>query len=112
MHCALSITQFQALLNLRRGYYKLQSRCTLKRQFSPKVAHKGRDKEKLRQFTVSGWLIINAGASDNEKENFKAEIIFNMKCPYNYKSVQSALSDLKRPPERLQSQCNYRLFIT
>ena len=28
------------------------------------------------------------------------------------KSVQSALSDLKRPPERLQSQCNYRLFIT
>ena len=28
------------------------------------------------------------------------------------KSVQSALSDLKRPPERLQSQCNYRSFIT
>ena len=28
------------------------------------------------------------------------------------KSVQSALSDLKRPHERLQSQCNYRLFIT
>ena len=28
------------------------------------------------------------------------------------KSVQSALSDLKRPPERLQSPCNYRLFIT
>ena len=28
------------------------------------------------------------------------------------KSVQSALSDLKRPPERLRSQCNYRLFIT
>ena len=28
------------------------------------------------------------------------------------KSVQSALSDLKRPPERLQSQCNYHLFIT
>ena len=28
------------------------------------------------------------------------------------KSVQSALSDLKRPPERLQSQCNYRPFIT
>ena len=28
------------------------------------------------------------------------------------KSVQSALSDLKRPPERLQSQYNYRLFIT
>ena len=30
----------------------------------------------------------------------------------NQKSVQSALSDLKRPPERLQSQCNYRPFIT
>ena len=28
------------------------------------------------------------------------------------KSVQSALSDLKCPPECLQSQCNYRLFIT
>ena len=28
------------------------------------------------------------------------------------KFVQSALSDLKRPPERLQSQCNYRPFIT
>ena len=27
------------------------------------------------------------------------------------KSVQSALSDLKRPPERLQYQCNYRPFI-
>ena len=31
---------------------------------------------------------------------------------HHAKSVQSALSDLKRPPERLQSQCNYRLFIT
>ena len=28
------------------------------------------------------------------------------------KSVQSALSNLKRPPERLQSQCNYQPFIT
>ena len=28
------------------------------------------------------------------------------------KSVQSALSDLKHPPERLRSQCNYRPFIT
>ena len=28
------------------------------------------------------------------------------------KSVQSALSDLKRPPECLQSQRNYRPFIT
>ena len=30
----------------------------------------------------------------------------------NVKSVQSALSDLKCPPERLQSQCNYQSFIT
>ena len=28
------------------------------------------------------------------------------------KSVQSALSDLKRRPERLHPQCNYRPFIT
>ena len=28
------------------------------------------------------------------------------------KSVQSALSDLKHPPEHLQSQCNYRPFIS
>ena len=28
------------------------------------------------------------------------------------KSVQSALSDMKRPPERLQSQYNYQPFIT
>ena len=41
-------------------------------------------------------------------------------CPLNMKwifaksvkSVQSALSDLKRLPERLQSQCNYWPFIT
>ena len=31
---------------------------------------------------------------------------------WEVKSVQLALSDLKRRPERLQSQCNYRLFIT
>ena len=30
---------------------------------------------------------MNGGASDSEKENFKAEIIFNMKCPYNYHSL-------------------------
>ena len=28
------------------------------------------------------------------------------------KKIKEALSDLKRPPERLQSQCNYRPFIT
>ena len=30
---------------------------------------------------------------------------------YTVKSVQSALSDLKRPPERLQSQCNYHSLL-
>ena len=33
-------------------------------------------------------------------------------CELGVKSVQSALSDLKRLPERLQSQCNYQPFIT
>ena len=36
----------------------------------------------------------------------------DLSSEFEVKSVQSALSDLKRPPERLQSQCNYRLFIT
>ena len=52
--------------------------------------------------------------------NISKKLIFGGKFPlqrlhldnYNVKSVQSALSDLKRPPERLQSQCNYRPFIT
>ena len=30
---------------------------------------------------------------------------------FKVKSVQSALSDLKHPPERLQSQCNYSLSL-
>ena len=36
----------------------------------------------------------------------------SIKTKSGVKSVQSALSDLKRLPERLQSQCNYRPFIT
>ena len=35
-----------------------------------------------------------------------------MRIHSGVKSVQSAMSDLKRPPERLQSQCNYQPFIT
>ena len=38
--------------------------------------------------------------------------IQGVNCNKDVKSVQSALSDLKRPPKRLQSQYNYRLFIT
>ena len=40
------------------------------------------------------------------------EIVTILRKTTILKSEQSALSDLKRPPERLQSQCNYRLFIT
>ena len=42
------------------------------------------------------------------------ESALSLKCLASryLKSVQSALSDLKRLPERLQSQCNYRPFIT
>ena len=40
-------------------------------------------KRNLRQFTVSGWPIMNRGESGSEKkENFKAEITFNMNCQY------------------------------
>ena len=44
-------------------------------------------KRKLQQFTVSGWLIIYGERVIVKKENFKAEIIFNMKCPYNYQPL-------------------------
>ena len=48
-------------------FSKLQSRGTLTRQFSPKVAHKDRDKEKITAITVSEWLIINGGESGSEE---------------------------------------------
>ena len=45
----------------------------------PKSPTKVETKRKLQQFTVSGWLIINGGASISlVKENFEAEIIFNV----------------------------------
>ena len=37
---------------------KLQSHCTLTRQFSPKVAHKGRDKEKITPIYYL-WMVDN-----------------------------------------------------
>ena len=55
----------------------------------PKSPTKVETKGKLQQCTVSGWLIINWGASDSKKENFKAEIIFNMKCPYNHQPLSA-----------------------
>ena len=38
----------------------------------PKSPTKVETKRKLKQFTVSGWLTVNGGASDSEK-NFKAK---------------------------------------
>ena len=43
---------------------------------------------------------------------YNYRIICRLANTKDLKSVQSALSDLMRPPERLQSQCNYRPFIT
>ena len=48
-------------------FSKLQSRCTLTRQFSPKSPTKVETKRKLQQFTVCGWLIMNGGQSGSEK---------------------------------------------
>ena len=45
-------------------------------------------------------------------ENISLEKHSTAFAQVSVKSVQSALSDLKRLPERLQSQCNYRPFIT
>ena len=52
----------------------------------PMSPTKAETKRKLEQFIDSGWLIMNGGESGNEKkkENFKVEIIFNMKHQYNY----------------------------
>ena len=49
----------------------------------PKSPTKVETKRELQQFTVFGWLIINGERAIVKKENFKAEIIFNMKCPYH-----------------------------
>ena len=46
----------------------------------PKSPKKVETKRKLQQFAVSGWLIINGERVIVKKENFKAEIIFNMMC--------------------------------
>ena len=32
---------------------------------------------------------MNGGASDSEEENFKAEIVFNLKCPYNHQPLSA-----------------------
>ena len=53
----------------------------------PKSLTKVETKRKLQQFTVSGWLIMNGtGIGSEEKENFKAEITFNMNCQYKLKA--------------------------
>ena len=60
----------------------------LERQFSLKVAHKGREtKRKLQQFTVSGWLIMNGGESSSGKEKCKTKITVNKKSQHNNQPV-------------------------
>ena len=63
-------------------------------------------------------LVMHGGVKNKYEINV---VVMNLPlCPQTaddidvslVKSVQSALSDLKRPPEHLQSQCNYPLFIT
>ena len=53
----------------------------LTRQFSPKVAHKGRDKAKITAIYCF-WMVDNE--RERKKENFEAEITYGMKCQYNY----------------------------
>ena len=55
---------------------------------------------------------MNGGESGNEKKKTLRLKLHSCEVSVQLKSVQSALSDLKRLSERLQSQCNYRPFIT
>ena len=51
-----------------RGYYQISDPPqNLSMSTCPKSPTKVEIKRKLQQFTVSGWLIINRGASDSEK---------------------------------------------
>ena len=77
--CPIAIFAFYSL------NYSLAAR--LHNNSRPKSPTKVETKRKLQQFAVSGWLIINGGASDNEKRKFEAEIIFNMKCPHSYQPL-------------------------
>ena len=66
-------------------------------------------KRKSQQFTVSGWLTINGGASDSEKRKLKAEMIFNMKCPYNY---QPLFADQKHQTGYIPVMSTLTRFLT
>ena len=78
-------------------------------------------KSHLRGMILLTMLAQNRPKSKRQYFN-RAIFFFKIKrgeatgiCLYGWqvlKSVQSALSDLKRPPDLLQSQCNYRPFIT
>ena len=75
--------------NFRLLFSKLQYRCTLTRQFSPNVAHKGGDKEKITAIYCL-WMVDNKPPGEQvivKNENFKVEIIFSMKFPYNYQPL-------------------------
>ena len=77
--CPISIFAFYCL------NYSLAAR--LQDNFSPNVAHKSRDKEKITAIYCL-WMVDSEGGresgSEKKKENFKAEITFNIKCRYNY----------------------------
>ena len=54
----------------------IQSRCTLTRQFSPKVTHKGGDKEKITAIHCL-WMVDNergGGGGGNGSENIKRKL--------------------------------------
>ena len=68
--------------------------------------HHGNCGSSLTGKTSSVFLIFTHGTRRNVKNHWVRSALTVIK------SVQSALSDLKRPPERLQSQCKYRPFIT
>ena len=69
----------------------------------------------LKNEALNHWNATRVSLDDAHRlavcSHFERRLPLSL-CAMVLKSVQSALSDLKRPPERLQSQCNYRPFIT
>ena len=55
---------------------------------------------------------IGKSVGSMKQKKFERYVFTTYSSVWGVKSVQSALSNLKHPPECLQSQCNYRPFIT
>ena len=74
--------------NFRLLFSKLTFRGTLKIQFSPKVAHKGKDKEKITAI-YRLWMADNERGREWQwkKEKWKTKITFNTKFQHNNQSV-------------------------